>query len=118
MNAYGRGMLTTMTSPEAQHARQRLRKLARDRQRIANAETTAITEALRLGVRQVDVASDASRTREHIRRIAKTHGIPSRYTQRGTTDPAEPETPTQPPDPHNGPHKPRGGPDSHGPVSG
>lgn len=70
--------MSTMTSPEAQQARQRLRKLARDRQRIEDTEDDAIADALRAGVRQVDVAQDIGRTREHIRRIAKRYGIPGR----------------------------------------
>lgn len=56
-------------------ARAKLRKLAKDRDRIATEEPLAVVEALRAGVRQADIVRDLGRTREHIRRIARAHGI-------------------------------------------
>lgn len=56
-------------------ARTKLRKLARDRDRIAEAEPQAIIDALTAGVPQKDIAADIGRTREHIRRVARANGI-------------------------------------------
>jgi hypothetical protein len=56
-------------------ARTRLRKLAAERERLAADEPAAIVAALQAGVRQVDIARDLDRTREHVRRIARAHGI-------------------------------------------
>ncbi len=58
-----------------EEARKKLRRLAAQRRRIADQEPAAIVEALKAGVRQMDVAEDIDRTREHIRRIARAHGI-------------------------------------------
>jgi uncharacterized protein YicC (UPF0701 family) len=85
-------MMSTMTNRDAEQARQRLRKLARDRQRIAETEADTIAAALRLGVRQIDVAKDIARTREHVRRIAERYGIPS-VRRSGTNRPAAPHDP-------------------------
>lgn len=60
-----------MDTDEQAAARRRLRKLAADRARAAQAEVDAIVEALRLGVRQVDVVRDIDRSREHVRKIAR-----------------------------------------------
>lgn len=56
---------------EREAARRRLRKFATDRARTARAEVDAIVDALRLGVRQVDVMRDVDRSREYVRRIAR-----------------------------------------------
>lgn len=56
-------------------ARQRLRKLAAARKRAARKaaedELAAVQHALDIGVRQVDVARDLERSREHIRLITR-----------------------------------------------
>jgi hypothetical protein len=64
---------TLAVTPE--QARAKLRKLAGDRKGIAKAEPIAIVEALNAGVKQADIARDIGRTREHIRRVARAHGI-------------------------------------------
>lgn len=51
--------------------RRRLRKFATDRVKVAQAEVDTIVEALRLGVRQVDVTKDVDRSREYVRRIER-----------------------------------------------
>lgn len=64
---------TSPVTPD--EARTKLRKLARDRERIAEAEPQAILDALAAGVPQKDIAADLGRTREHIRRAARANGI-------------------------------------------
>lgn len=64
---------TSAVTPDEHRAK--LRKLARDRDRLAEAEPKAILDALAAGVPQKDVATDIGRTREHIRRVARAHGI-------------------------------------------
>ena len=59
----------------AEEARRTLRRIATQRRRLVDQEPAAIVEALKAGVRQTDVAADIGRTREHIRRIARDHGI-------------------------------------------
>lgn len=66
---------TSAVTPE--QARTKLRKIAADRERIADAEPVAIAEALAAGVKQIDIAKDLGRTREHVRRIARAQGIGS-----------------------------------------
>ncbi|MFD5089363.1 hypothetical protein ACFWMR_02090 [Amycolatopsis thailandensis] len=56
-------------------ARAKLRKLAKERDRIAEAEPKAIIEAIGAGVPQKDIAADLGRTREHVRRAARANGI-------------------------------------------
>lgn len=56
-------------------ARAKLRKIAAERERIAEAEPQAIIDALNAGVAQKDIAADLGRTREHIRRAARARGI-------------------------------------------
>lgn len=60
-----------METEEQAAARRRLRKFAADRAKAAQAEIDTIVEALRSGVRQVDVVKDSDRSREYIRRIAR-----------------------------------------------
>lgn len=60
---------------EQEEARRKLRRIATQRRRLAEQEPAAIVEALKAGVRQMDVAADIGRTREHIRRIARDNGI-------------------------------------------
>lgn len=60
-----------MTDEQQDAARKRLRKLASDRRKAATAESAAIVTALRAGVRQVDIARDIERSREHVRQIAR-----------------------------------------------
>jgi len=55
-------------------ARERLRKLAADRDRITEPEPKAIRDALAAGVRHADVARDLGRSREHVRRVVRAHG--------------------------------------------
>lgn len=50
-------------------ARARLVYLAAERESNAASEPEAIIDALKLGVRITDIASDIGRTREHVRRI-------------------------------------------------
>lgn len=57
---------TSAVTPD--QAREKLRKLAADRDRIVEAEPKAILDALAAGVPQKDIAADLGRTREHIRR--------------------------------------------------
>lgn len=61
-----------MTQDEA---RENLRRIAAERDRLAEEEPAAIVAALKAGVRQADVVRDIGRTREHIRRVARKHGI-------------------------------------------
>lgn len=56
-------------------ARRALRELAAQRRQAAEAEAEAIVAALRAGVRQVDIARDLDRSREHIRQVARARGI-------------------------------------------
>lgn len=58
-------------------ARAALRRLAAERDRIAEEEPVAVVKALRVGVRQVEIAADLGRTREHVRRIARANGLPA-----------------------------------------
>lgn len=60
---------------DQEEARKKLRRLAAQRRRLADQEPVAIVEALKVGVRQMDVAADIGRTREHIRRIAMKHEL-------------------------------------------
>lgn len=64
---------TPLVTPDEHRAK--LRKLARERDRLTEAEPKAILDALAAGVRQADVAVDIGRTREHVRRVARAHGI-------------------------------------------
>lgn len=65
------GTIPGVETDEQTAARRRLRKLATDRAKAARLEASAIVEALRVGVRQVDVARDIERSREHVRKIAR-----------------------------------------------
>ncbi|MFJ1765082.1 hypothetical protein ACIOD2_32475 [Amycolatopsis sp. NPDC088138] len=56
-------------------ARTQLRKIARERDQLTEAEPKAILDALAAGVKQGDIATDIGRTREHVRRVARAHGI-------------------------------------------
>lgn len=58
-------------------AREELRRIATERDRLTEEEPAAIVAALKAGVRQSDVVRDIGRTREHVRRIARKHGIES-----------------------------------------
>lgn len=60
-----------MDTDEQSSARRKLRKIAADRVKAAAAEIEAIVDALRVGVRQVDVVRDIDRSREHVRKIAR-----------------------------------------------
>jgi hypothetical protein len=62
-------------SMTAEQARAALREIAAERKRLAEVEPAAIVAALEAGVRQADVARDIDRTREHVRRVARAHGI-------------------------------------------
>lgn len=62
---------TSVTGEELEAARRKLRRFATERAQTAQAEVDAIVDALRLGVRQVDVMKDVDRSREYIRRIAR-----------------------------------------------
>jgi predicted transcriptional regulator len=55
--------------------RAELRRIAAERDRLTEAEPRAVVAALRAGVKQTDIARDIGRTREHVRRIARAHGI-------------------------------------------
>lgn len=63
--------MPTVETDEQTTARRKLRKLATDRVKAVQREADAIVEALRAGVRQVDVARDIDRSREHVRKIAR-----------------------------------------------
>lgn len=54
-------------------ARERLRKLADDRDRADAAEGPAVLAAMEAGVAQKDIAADLRRSREHVRRVARAH---------------------------------------------
>lgn len=62
---------------EQQAARARLRDIAAARRKAEQGEAPAVIDALKVGVRQADVARDLDRGREHIRRIARDAGIES-----------------------------------------
>ena len=62
-------------TPAQRAARARLREIAAARQKAEEGEAPAVIDALKAGVRQVDIARDLDRGREHIRRIARAHGI-------------------------------------------
>lgn len=62
-----------MVTPD-QH-REQLRQLAAERERLEQAEPAAIVAALQAGVRQADIVRDIGRSREHVRRVARAHGI-------------------------------------------
>lgn len=64
-----------VTIPTPDQARARLRELAAERQRLADAEPAAILDALNAGVKQADIARDLERSREHVRRVARAHGV-------------------------------------------
>lgn len=56
-------------------AREELRKLADDRDRVDAAEGPAVLAAMEAGVSQKDIAADLRRSREHVRRVARAHGV-------------------------------------------
>lgn len=67
--------MTEPETPEQQHARARLREIAVARRTAEEGEAPAVITALKAGVRQTVIARDLERGREHVRRIARTHGI-------------------------------------------
>lgn len=81
-----------MTSDDLKRAMRQVRLIVKRRKQLAEAEADAIETALRSGGQQLDVAEAAERSREHIRRIAKLRGIPSRYPPRTRTDTEHPAT--------------------------
>lgn len=92
-NRYGT-MCTVADNPTPAQAAaiRKLRKLAADRRRAAQAEDKAIGEAIRVGVKQLDVAGYVERSREHVRLAARREGIESarpptagRHPQRDTS---------------------------------
>ncbi|MFC3454023.1 hypothetical protein [Amycolatopsis speibonae] len=56
-------------------ARTNLRQIAKERDRVADAEPKAILDAIAAGVPQKDIAADLGRTREHVRRAARARGV-------------------------------------------
>lgn len=68
---FGVDLIAAVPSEDEEAARRKLRRFAADRAKTAQAEVDAIVDALRLGVRQVDVMKDVDRSREYIRRIAR-----------------------------------------------
>lgn len=52
-----------------------LQKIAAERERITEAEPAAIVAALKAGLKQAEVVKAVGRTREHVRRVARAHGI-------------------------------------------
>jgi hypothetical protein len=63
--------MPNVETAEQTAVRRRLRQLAVARTKAARLEADAIVEALRAGVRQVDVVRDLDRSREHVRKIAR-----------------------------------------------
>lgn len=69
----------------------RLQRRATARRRALEGEEQDILTALRLGIRKVEIVKAIDRSREHIDRIARRHGVPNRLPSRGKseTPPAE-----------------------------
>jgi hypothetical protein len=65
---------TSPVTPD--QARAKLRKLASEREHLAESEASAIVEALNAGVKQTEIALAIGRSREHIRRVARAHDVP------------------------------------------
>lgn len=76
-----------MTSDEAAQAIQRLERRAKARQRALEGEEQDIVAALKLGIRKAEIVKAIDRSREHIDRIARRHGIPGRYPPRSKPSP-------------------------------
>jgi Arc/MetJ-type ribon-helix-helix transcriptional regulator len=60
---------------EKETIRAALREVAESRARIADDETAQILAALRAGLGPVEIGRLVERSREHVRKVARAHGI-------------------------------------------